>query len=237
MTALILAARWLFMLCLPVLLVTASIWWAANSQWLYTSGFARYEVGRTTGLAQSELEKAASGLIDYFSSPGEFVNITVVKNGQPLDLFNKEEILHFRDVKRLFRLDFCVLLGTAVYCAAYTSGSIMLRQRRHYQRLARAALGGSGITLALMLLLGMGTLLDFDQLFLQFHFLAFTNDLWSTEGYMRLLFPRDFWYDAVVYCGAATGGPALVVAAVAGGYLFATRAPRAGERQTREGQH
>ena len=232
-----LAARWLFMLCLPVLLVTASIWWAANSQWLYTSGFARYDVGRTTGLGQAELDKAAAGLIDYFNSPGEFVSIAVVKNGQPLALFTEEEILHFRDVKRLFRLDLHVLLGTAVYCATYTCGSILRRQCRHYQRLARATLGGSGLALALMLLLGIGTLLDFDQLFLQFHLFAFTNELWSAEGYMRLLFPQGFWYDAVVYCATATAIAALIVAAVAGGHLFTTRALRSGERQTGEGQH
>ena len=81
MTALQQAARWLFLLCLPVLLVTASIWWAANSHWLYMSGFARYDVGQTTGLEQPELEKAAAGLIDYFNSPAEYVGITVVKNG------------------------------------------------------------------------------------------------------------------------------------------------------------
>ena len=237
MRTLTLTARWLFVLCLPVLLVTASIWWAANSPWLYTSGFTRYDVSQTTGLGQPELGEVASGLIDYFNSPDEYVSLTVVKNGQPLALFTEEEVLHFRDVKRLFRLDFCVLLGTAIYCATYASGSVLRRQRRGYRRLARAALGGSGLALALMLLLGIGTLVGFDQLFLRFHLFAFANELWSTEGYMLLLFPRGFWYDAVVYCAAATAVAALIVAAVAGGYLFATRGPKSGERQTGEGQH
>ena len=50
------------MLCLPVLLLTASIGWAANSLWLYEYGFDRYGVSQTTGLAEVELEKAASYL-------------------------------------------------------------------------------------------------------------------------------------------------------------------------------
>jgi len=227
MRTVVLAARWLFVVCLPVLLVTASIWWAANSHWLYTSGFVRYDVSQTTGLARAELEKVAAGLIGYFNSPEEHVSVVVVKNGQPVDLFTGEEVHHFRDVRRLFRLDFYVLVGTAVYCAAYVAGNVLRRQHR---QMARTSLFGGGLSLVLMLLLGIGTLLDFDRLFLRFHFLAFTNEFWSAEGYMRLLFPGGFWYDAVVYCAAAVAGAALIVAAAAGGYLFATRGRRTKER-------
>lgn len=226
--------KWLFVLCLPFMLVTASIWWAANSHWLYTSGFIRYDVGQTTALAPSELDKAAAGLIHYFNSPEEFVDITVVGDGQSFDLFTEEEAVHFRDVKRLFRLDFYVLLGTAVYCIAYAAGNILLRQRRYYRHLAQAVLGGSVLTLALMLLLGAGALLDFDQFFLRFHLFAFTNEFWSAQGYMLLLFPGGFWYDAVIYCGAATAIAALILAAVAGGCLRFKTGSRSGETQVRK---
>lgn len=214
------AGRWVFVVCLPLLLVTSSIWWAANSHWLYTSGFEKYDVGRSTGLSGAELEKVAAGLIAYFNSPKELLDLTVVREGQPVDVFTAEETLHFRDVKHLFRLDLYILIGTAAYVGGYTVAGIMLGERR---RLARAALCGSGLALALMLLLGIGTLLDFDGLFLGFHRLAFTNELWSAEGRMLLLFPRDFWYDAAVYCAAATGGAALGLALVTGTYLTATR--------------
>ena len=227
-------AKWLFVLCLPFMLVTASIWWAANSHWLYTSGFTKYDVGLTTGLAEPELEKAASGLISYFNSPEEYIDITVVRDGQSFDLFTEEEAAHFRDVKELFRLDFYVLLGTAVYCVAYASGNILLRQRRQHRRLAQAVLGGSVLTLALMLLLGAGALLDFDQFFLRFHLFAFTNEFWSAEGYMLLLFPGGFWYDAVIYCGAATAIAALILAAVAGVCLRVRIGFQSGETQVRE---
>jgi hypothetical protein len=60
-------ARWLFILCLPVLLLTVSIALAVNSQWLYEHGFNKCDVHQTTGLADSELKKAASGLISYFN--------------------------------------------------------------------------------------------------------------------------------------------------------------------------
>ncbi len=52
--------------------------------------------------------------------------------------------------------------------------------------------GGNSITLTLMLALGLGTLLGFDQLFWQFHLISFANELWQldpTRDYLILLFP------------------------------------------------
>lgn len=223
-------ARWLFVLCLPFLLLTASIWWAANSHWLYTSGFERYDVGQTTGLSQAELERIATELIDYFNSPEEYVDITANKDSQSFELFTEEEIIHFKDVKGLFRLDFYVLLGTGIFVAGCAAVSLLLRRPRYWRGLAKATLIGNGITLALMLAVGIGTLLDFDQLFLQFHLFSFSNEFWSAEGYMVLLFPRDFWYNTAIYCAAVTAGGAIVLGGVGGGYLLATR--RSASRQS-----
>ena len=220
---LVIIARWLFALSLPFLLLTASVWWGVNSHWLYTSGFERYDVSQTTGLSQGELERIATELIDYFNSGEEFINIIANKDGQSFELFTDEEILHFRDVKGLFRLDFYVLLGTGGFVVGYAAVSLLWRRPRYWRGLAKATIIGSSITLVLMLALGIGTLLDFDQLFLHFHLLSFSNEFWSAEGYMVLLFPRDFWYNTAIYCAAATAGGAVILDAVTGGYLLATK--------------
>ena len=85
-------AKWLFMLCLPILLLTASLGWAVNSLWLYEYGFNRYSVSQTPELAEFDLEAIATGLISYFNSEEEHINLTVVKSGEPVELF----IIHFR---------------------------------------------------------------------------------------------------------------------------------------------
>ena len=219
-------AQWLFALCLPCLLLTASIWWAANSHWLYTSGFEKYDVAGRTGLAAAELDEVATGMIAYFNSSDEFVELTVVKDGRSSDLFTEEEKLHFSDVKRLFQLDFRVLLGTAVYVVGYAAWSLYNRRRR---QLIRTVFTGGVATLAALGLLGIVALVDFNWLWLRFHYLAFSNDFWSAKGYMLQLFPSGFWSDAVTYCVAASGGTAFGLAAATGGYLG--RARRAARRQ------
>ena len=77
-----------------------------------------------------------------------------------------------------------------------------------------------------MLALGLGTLFNFDQLFLQFHLFSFTNELWQldpTKDYLIMLFPQGFFYDAAIFCAGITAGLAIILGGVAGGYLIAKR--------------
>jgi len=219
-------AKWLFILCLPILLLTASICWGVNSHWLYEYGFEEYDVSQKTGLAEVELEKAATGLISYFNSGEANISLTVIKDSKPFELFNQYEVIHLRDVKGLIRLDYWVLLGTLIYTLGYAGASLFWRRKRYWRRLGWGVVSGSGITLALMLAIGLGILLNFDQLFYQFHLLSFTNEFWQldpTKDYLIMLFPGDFWYDAAIFCAGITVGMAIILGGVAGGYLWATR--------------
>ena len=214
--------KWVFILCLPILLLTASIGWATNSLWLYKYGFEKYDISQTTGLTDIKLEKTARGLISYFNSSEEYIS----KDGDPFELFNQKEVVHLKDVKGLIRLDYWVLLGTLVYIFAYSGVSLFWRRGKYWRRLARMVVGGSSLTMTLMLALGLGTLLGFDQLFLQFHLLSFTNELWlldPTKDYLIMLFPGGFFYDTALICVLTTMGLAIIMGGVAGGYLLCSR--------------
>jgi len=218
------AAKWLFILCLPVLLLTASISWAVNSLWLYQYGFDKYGVSQTTGLEPSELNKAAKGLMAYFNSGDETISLTVMKDGQSFTLFNEREVAHLRDVKGLFRLVYRVLLGTLIYALVYIGLNLFWwRDRR---RLAWGLLGGGGLTLALVLALGLGTLLNFEWLFRQFHLISFANELWMldpTRDYLIMLFPQGFWYDAALLCALVTAVVAVILGGVGWWYVKKSR--------------
>ncbi len=224
MKILSIVARWLFILCLPILLLSATIGGAVNSSWLYKSGFQKYDVSQTTGLAEAELETAATRLISYFNSDDEDITLTVMKDGQPFQLFNEQEVAHLRDVKELIWLDYQVLLVTLIYALGYAGVSLFWR--RDWRRLAWGVVGGSGITLALMLALGLGILLGFDQLFWQFHVISFANELWQldpAQDYLIMLFPRGFWYDAALFCTLVVALGTVILGGVAGRYLLLTR--------------
>ncbi len=209
------AVQWLFILCIPVLLLTASLSGAANCPWLYHYGFDKYDISRATGLASAELDRVAEGLIDYFNSSDEYISLAVTKDGKSFELFNEREVGHLKDVRGLFRLGYYVLLGTLVYALAYFGVSFFWwRERR---RLAWGLVGGEGLTLVLMLALGIFIAVDFDRFFLQFHLLSFANDLWMLDpatDYLIMLFPRGFWFDAALFCALATAIPAIILGGV-----------------------
>jgi integral membrane protein (TIGR01906 family) len=220
------AAKWLFILCLPVLLLTASLGWAANSHWLYKYGFEKYNINQVTGLSDSELDKAASGLIGYFNSGEEYISLSVTKDGQPFELFNQREIIHLKDVKGLIWLNYWLLLGTLVYALAYAGVCLFWQKRRYWRRLAWGLVGGGSLTLVLTLALGLGTLFGFDQLFWNFHTFFFSNEFWlldPTKDYLKMLFPDGFFYDAALFCALGSAGLAVILGGVGGGRLIFSR--------------
>ena len=219
-------AKWVFVLCLPGLLLSTSFSLAFNNLALYEYGFEKYSISQKTGLAENELEKAARGLISYFNSPDEFIDVTLEKDGKPLTLFNRREAIHLKDVKGLVWLDYRILLGTLVYVLGYGGLTLFWQRGRHVRRLAGAAVWGSGLTLTAMLALGLGTLVGFDRLFLQFHLISFANEFWQLDpakDYLIMLFPQGFWYDVALFCGGITTGLAVILGGVAGVYLRRTR--------------
>ena len=227
MKALGTAAKWIFMLCLPFLLFTASLAWAINSLWLYNYGSEKYGVSQVTGLSETELEKAYAGLVSYFNSDEEYISLTVIKDGQPFELFNYRETIHLKDVKGLIRLDYWVLLGTLVYILAYAGVCLFWRRPEYWRNLARGVVGGSAITLGLMLALGVVSLFNFGWLFWQFHVIGFpANDFWlldPTKDYLKMLFPDGYFYDVVLFCTLGVAGAAVILGGVSGVWLRFSR--------------
>jgi integral membrane protein (TIGR01906 family) len=204
------AAYWLFILCLPILLLSTSIRIAVNSSELYSYGFNKYNISQVTGLAPEELDKAITGLITYFNDSEEYINVTVIKDGKPFTLFNEREVGHLKDVKGLFRLDFRLLLGTLIYAVIYSGLNYILWLDK--KRVARGLIGGSVLTLAVIIILGLMIWINFDWFFYQFHLISFTNDLWlldPTTDYLIMLFPQGFWYDAALFITLGTAALAL----------------------------
>jgi integral membrane protein (TIGR01906 family) len=221
-------AQWLFVLCLPFFAFTASIAWAVNSPWLYTSLFDKYDVAQSLAdnglpVTKSDLNDVSHGFIRYVNSGEENINLSVDINGQAVPLFNDEEISHFKDVKALFRMDYAVLLGTFLYCLFFVIGGLFRAKGKYRPMLARSTITGGILTLGIMALLGIATVVNFDGFWLVFHYIAFSNSFWSAEGNMLLLFPEGFWYDMVVYVAVFTAILLVVLGGIAGVYLYRNR--------------
>ena len=211
-------ARVLFILCVPVFCLSTAISWEISAPIVYEYGFWRYDIAEATGFTKQELKNIATESSRYFGSSDEYLEITIEKNGQTVDLFTEQELIHFKDVKALIAFDRRLLLASSAYILVYTILSFVPKTGNRL-RLGAAIIAGAGLTLALMLVTVIGVLINFDWLFYQFHLLAYTNEYWSASGYMLRLFPGDFWNDMAILTLLVTG----IIAVAFGGVGFILR--------------
>jgi integral membrane protein (TIGR01906 family) len=205
-----------------VLFFTTSIRYGVNELRLYEYGFRRYDVPAVTGLSLEQLNDAARRIQDYFNSDEETLYIQVEQDGRETALFSPKERAHMRDVKSLIRMVYWVQNVTLAYGLSYVVLAYVWAREAPIRFLARGALWGGGLTLAVMALLGMSSMINFGDFWIQFHELAFTNDLWQlnprTDRLIQM-FPEPFWRDATLFVGLLTMAQALAVIAVSAVYL------------------
>ncbi len=211
----------LAVICLPILLITTNVRGAFNCLHLYEYGFNKYAVSLSTGMEKGDLRKAAKGWIDYLNSEEDLIAVRVVIKGQERELFNQREVAHLKDVKGLIQLDYRLQWITLAYVVAYIGVGLVWKKRAFLPDLAKSLMAGSTLTIAIVAAVGIGSLLNFDALFYQFHLLSFSNELWQLDpsrDYLIRLFPESFQYDFTLFLAGATLVEALVIGGLAGGY-------------------
>lgn len=212
------AAQWLFIACLPLLLLTSNIRWAVNKVRLYEYGFTKYQVSQVTSLKDSELKRVATQLIDYFNSRVKTAQVRVTKDSKEFDLFNEQEIIHLQDVKGLIQLDYCVQKSTLAFIMLYGLILLIWRRSGSWPVLAGSILRGSTLTLGLIVALALVAVFAFQQLFLFFHLVSFSNEYWMLDpsrDYLIMLFPEGFFYDAALFIAGAIVAESLLLTASA----------------------
>ncbi|MDP6549713.1 MAG: TIGR01906 family membrane protein [Dehalococcoidia bacterium] len=216
----------LFIVAVPLFLVTASVAWAFNSAGVYERGFEKYRVSSFSGITRADLARVAADIRHYFNSGEEPLAVRTRIFGEERDLFNSREATHMRDVKRLIWGVYIIAALSTVYLLAVAGLGLARYRRRFAETLALRGLWGGGVTLALILVVGLFALVGFDRLFLTFHQISFSNDLWQLDprtDYLVVLFPQNFWFDATMWVAARAVAGALAVTVFSGGYLLYLR--------------
>ena len=176
----------------------------------------RHAPPETTGLPQERYPAMAEMITDYLSGREKDFQFSFAEGDVIRQCFQLHEQQHMADVKALFDLCRTVLLLSVLTLLALGGGAYVLRDQRRC--VARGFLGGVlGLLLAVAALAVWGVV-DFEGLFVLFHRMSFTNDLWlldpRTDLLIRLMPLNFFIHYAAVLCGTWLGA-LLMMAAVA----------------------
>lgn len=216
----------LFVIAVPLCLVTVSVTWAVNDAGLYNRGFEKYDISLYTGIRDADLRQAGADIRHYFNSADEPLVLRARVFDEEREIFNQREVLHMRDVKGLIRGVYLFAGTSFIYILAVAAGGLVGVGRSFLAQLARLVLKGGLLTLVLLILFGLFSLVGFEALFIGFHYISFSNDLWQLDphtDYLIIMFPLGFWFDATMRVAITSIVGAVLVSAGSGGYLLYRR--------------
>ena len=216
----------LFIIAIPVALLTTTIRVAVNEPRLYEYAADHYDTPATTGIERSELLRASGELRDYFNNDAETIFIRVQKDGAPISLFNERETLHMEDVKVLLQTSFRVQEAAVLFALAYIVAVFIWAGERSMRTLARQIVLSGLISGTIIVALGVAVTIGFHRVSDQFHVIAFNNDFWQlnpNRDRLIQMFPEAFWEDITVWIGLATLAEVGMLAGVAALYLRLTQ--------------
>ncbi len=194
----------LFIVLVPVFLITANVRLVINLPALYSYGYDRYEdeITRYMNIEREDYIDGGRQIRDYFNNDAEELDVRVVVGGILRSIYSEREVLHMSDVKDLVRGVYRLGELSALYLFAFAvAGMFFEPWRRSLHRTAWHMAMGGAVTLGLVVLVGLGALAGFERLFLAFHEVSFSNDLWQLNprtDYLIAMFPEGFFFDATI---------------------------------------
>ena len=220
------AATPLFVVAIPIFLISASVAWAFNDLGLYTRGFDKYNIPAVTGIEREDLIQVGREIRAYLHSTREPLDVRTTIYGREQQLFNYREVIHMADVKDLLWVVYSAGALAFIFMAGIGGLGFARKGRSFAPTLARRILLGAEATVGLVLFVGLLSLIAFDRLFLLFHQISFANDFWQLDpqrDFLIMMFPQGFWLDATFFVAFLTLGGTAFLAVASGGYLVLRR--------------
>ncbi len=204
-----------FVLLLPLLIIGTSLRGLVTDRDFMLRGFEDNHVATTTGLDDAQLGRIADAFVAYFQGPRGQLQLQVTAFGQPRPLFNDREVAHMEDVQALIQFFLHMQVIAAAVVILRIAAAVVFD--RSAGPLGRDMLWSTGLMVALVVLVGVLSLLDFDALWTRFHQVAFRNDLWQLDpqsDYLIMLFPEPFWFTATIRMATSVALQTVLVALV-----------------------
>jgi integral membrane protein (TIGR01906 family) len=215
-----------FIVSIPVALVTSNIRFVANEARVYRYAIDEYDAVAKTGIERDELIRASSEIRAYFNNDADTLSIMVREGGREVSLFNPRETAHMEDVKDRFRAVNRAQEFTVIYILGYIAVVGLWAREVSLRGLATQIAIGSLICVFAIGAIGAFGAAGFDSAWEDFHELMFSNDFWllnpNTDRLIQI-FPPAFWESIVFFIGTMILAEAVLLALGSLIYIGASR--------------
>ena len=165
--------------------ISGVLFFILKHDYIYEYNLNSYPITERTSLEIEEIREINSQIKNYFFDETEFLEVSI---------FNEKEIYHMKDVKDIInnlflygKLSSVVFVIISLICV-----------KKYKVRIYSVFKASSIVYSAMLLALAIGFLISFNKLFIIFHEIAFSNDLWKlniNEDYLLMMYPENFFRD------------------------------------------
>ena len=165
--------------------ISGVLFFILKHDYIYEYNLNFYPITERTSLEIEEIREINSQIKNYFFDEMEFLEVSI---------FNEKEIYHMKDVKDIInnlflygKLSSVVFVIISLICV-----------KKYKVRIYSVFKASSIVYSAMLLALAIGFLISFNKLFIIFHEIAFSNDLWKlniNEDYLLMMYPENFFRD------------------------------------------
>jgi integral membrane protein (TIGR01906 family) len=169
-----------------LLLILSVQFFTFNNSYLYNN------INKNLPIDNKDLYTIANNLSNYLKDDTNNLNFKVTYNNKNVFAFNKKEIDHMEDVKSIY-----LLINKLKYIIIFFIFLIVSIVRKKY--LLNSAYYSTFVSFLILLILSITIInINFNSIFIKFHELAFSNELWILNPKTDLLInlvPLNFFID------------------------------------------
>ncbi len=202
----------IILVCLFMIGMYTSIELVAYNDHFYEQQYRKNWVSETTGITDEQLMVITDEMQQFLKGKRADFNIYATVDGNYQAVFTQQEQTHMVDVQKLFIIfktvrNICLIVLILLIAVLY---------KKQRKMLLNTMLKASVTILLLSLILGIGIVFFFEPLFIGFHQLFFTNELWLFDPATSVLInmvPEEFFiacairiviYNLIYYAGIIT---------------------------------
>ena len=171
----------MLVLFLPIAIILSNLLILTNNSNFYETIYKKENIYQNFQ-STTQVNNATKELIGYLRG----------QNTLEDNIYSLQAKVHLKDVKSLLKSAFAVNI-LALFVVAITA-SILLKNKK-FRLLKRSIIIGSLTTIAIVIIVAVSLIVNFDFLFIKFHKLLFNNNLWlfPEEDNLIKLFPISFF--------------------------------------------
>ena len=165
--------------------ISGVLFFILKHDYIYEYNLNFYPITERTSLEIEEIREINFQIKNYFFDETEFLEVSI---------FNEKEIYHMKDVKDIINNLFLYGKLSSVVFVIIT----LICVKKYKVRIYSVFKASSIVYSAVLLALAIGFLISFNKLFIIFHEIAFSNDLWKlniNEDYLLMMYPENFFRD------------------------------------------